>query len=81
MDSRMCFRVLKPDRMMVVWGTLKTDTFLKYKLNILNEIPSLTGQNEIIWSYNWGGRQKKNFAENTSMHGVTVRVMSFYLIR
>ena len=57
-----CARVLKPDRMMVVWGTLKTDTFLKYKLNILNEISSLTGQNEIIWSYNWGGRQKKNFA-------------------
>ena len=27
-------KILKPDRMMVVWGTVKTDTFLKYKLNI-----------------------------------------------
>ncbi len=57
-----CVRVLKPDRMMVIWGTLKTDTFLRHKLEILNKIPELYGQNEIIWSYNWGGRQKKNFA-------------------
>ena len=57
-----CARVLKPDRMMVIWGTLKTDTFLRHKLEILNKIPELYGQNEIIWSYNWGGRQKKNFA-------------------
>ena len=57
-----CARVLRPNRMMVIWGTLKTDTFLKHKLEILNKIPELYGQNEIIWSYNWGGRQKKNFA-------------------
>jgi len=57
-----CARVLKPERMMVIWGTLKTDTFLRYKLEILNKIPDQYGQNEIIWSYNWGGRQKKNFA-------------------
>jgi DNA modification methylase len=47
--------------MMVVFGTLKTDTFLRYKLNILEET-SLVSQNEIIWSYNWGGRTKANFA-------------------
>lgn len=57
-----CARVLKPNRMIVVWGTLKTDTFLRYKLHCLNPIESLVGQNEIIWSYNWGGRSKKNFA-------------------
>jgi len=57
-----CVRVLKPQRMMVVFGTLKTDTFLKYKLDVLNARPELTGQNEIIWSYNWGGRGKSNFA-------------------
>lgn len=57
-----CARVLKPGRMLIVWGTLKTDTFLRYKLDVLNQIPSLVGQNEIIWSYNWGGRTKKNFA-------------------
>ncbi len=57
-----CARVLKPNRMMIIWGTLKTDTFLRHKLEILNKIPDLYGQNEIVWSYNWGGRQKKNFA-------------------
>jgi DNA modification methylase len=57
-----CVRVLKPNRMLVVWGTLKTDTFIKYKLDSLSSNPELVGQNEIIWSYNWGGRVKNNFA-------------------
>ena len=57
-----CVRVLKENRMLVVWGTLKTDTFLKYKLNVLNAFENMNGQNEIIWSYNWGGRAKTNFA-------------------
>ena len=43
-------------------GTLKTDTFLRYKLDILNSYESMNGQNEIIWGYNWGGRAKTNFA-------------------
>lgn len=60
--SKECARVLKPNRMMIVWGTLKTDTFLRYKLDVLNALPDMVGQNEIIWSYNWGGRSKKNFA-------------------
>lgn len=55
-------RVLKPGRMLSVWGTLKTDTFLKYKLEVLNNFQELSPQTEIIWSYNWGGRTKKNFA-------------------
>lgn len=59
--TRECVRVLKDNRILIVWGTLKTDTFLKYKL-LLSSIPELTPQNEIIWSYNWGGRSKKNFA-------------------
>lgn len=57
-----CARVLKPNRMMIVWGTLKTDTFLRYKLESLASNETLVGQNEIIWSYNWGGRSKANFA-------------------
>lgn len=57
-----CVRILKPNRMLVVWGTLKTDTFLRYKLEVLNSMPGMVGQQEIIWSYNWGGRTKKNFA-------------------
>ena len=60
--TKECARVLKPERMMVIWGTLKTDTFLRHKLEILNKIPNLYSQNEIIWSYNWGGRIKNNFA-------------------
>lgn len=57
-----CVRVLKPNRMLVIWGTLKTDTFLRYKLDVLNKQQDMVGQNEIIWAYNWGGRTKKNFA-------------------
>ena len=57
-----CVRVLKPNRMLCVFGTLKTDTFLRYKLNILNSYANMTGQEEIIWAYNWGGRKKSNFA-------------------
>lgn len=57
-----CVRVLKPNRMLIVWGTLKTDTFLKYKIQSLSSNPELFSQNEIIWSYNWGGRSKTNFA-------------------
>ena len=59
--SKECIRVLKPGGIMIVWGTLKTDTFLKYKL-FLSEQPEMESQNEIIWSYNWGGRSKSNFA-------------------
>ena len=61
-----CCRVLKPNRMMIVWGTLKTDTFLKYKLRCLSG-SSLTPQTEIIWHYNWGGRTKKNFARKSEL--------------
>ena len=57
-----CFRVLKPNRIFAVFGTLKTDTFIKYKLEILNSISDFHSQNEIIWSYNWGGRNRDNFA-------------------
>ena len=56
-----CVRVLKPNRMMVVFGTLKTDTFIRYKLET-NVIDGIVSQNELIWSYNWGGRTKSNFA-------------------
>jgi site-specific DNA-methyltransferase (adenine-specific) len=60
--SKECVRVLKPNRMFIVWGTLKTNTFLKYKLETEESNNELVGQNEIIWSYNWGGRSKANFA-------------------
>ena len=55
-------RVLKPNRMFIVWGTLKTETFLRYKLQTTDNHAVLTPQNEIIWGYNWGGRSKGNFA-------------------
>ncbi|MCW3976848.1 MAG: site-specific DNA-methyltransferase [Candidatus Bathyarchaeota archaeon] len=60
-----CLRVLKPNRMMIVWGTLKTETSIKYKLQTsayLSKTYDGVPQNEIVWGYNWGGRTKKNFA-------------------
>jgi site-specific DNA-methyltransferase (adenine-specific) len=57
-----CARVLKPNRMMCVFGTFKYNTFLRFKLEILEKLTNFHAQNEIIWSYNWGGRTKANFA-------------------
>jgi len=55
-----CARILKPDRMIGIWGTLKDRQFLD--LIRIVDATGLTPQNEIIWSYNWGGRRKTNFA-------------------
>lgn len=54
-------RVLKPSRCLYVWGTTKSDTFLRYKLDVLNSFTDLVYQNWIVWSYDWGGRTKKTF--------------------
>ena len=59
--TKECFRIMKPETCFYVWGTTKTDTFLKYKLNTLNETPGAVYQNWIIWAYDWGGRTKKKF--------------------
>jgi adenine-specific DNA-methyltransferase len=56
-----CFRVLKPNACFYVWGTTKQDTFLRYKLDVLNKVPGAHYQNWIIWAYDWGGRTKKKF--------------------
>lgn len=56
-----CFRIMKPETCFYVWGTTKQDTFIKYKLEVLNNIPQAQYQNWIIWSYDWGGRTKKKF--------------------
>ena len=60
--TKECVRVLKPNRCLYVWGTTKTDTFLRYKLDVLNSFDEMVYQNWIIWSYDWGGRTKKTFA-------------------
>ena len=59
--TQQCVRVLKERGCLYVWGTTKTDTFLRYKLDVLNLIPELVYQNWIIWAYDWGGRTKKKF--------------------
>jgi DNA modification methylase len=59
--SEECARVLKPNGCFYVWGTTKTDTFLRYKLDVLNSLDEFVYQNWIIWSYDWGGRTKKKF--------------------
>ena len=56
-----CVRILKPNRCLYVWGTTKTDTFLRYKLEVLNSFKELEYHNWIIWAYDWGGRTKKTF--------------------
>ena len=56
-----CARVLKPSGALYVWGTTKTDTFLRYKLDVLERVPDLVYRNWIIWSYDWGGRTKKTW--------------------
>ena len=60
--TKECVRVLKPNRCFYIWGTTKTDTFLKYKINVLNSFEELYYKNWIIWSYDWGGRPRNNFA-------------------
>lgn len=59
--TRECVRVLKPGRCLYVWGTTKTNAFLRYKLECLDQSPGMVYQNWIIWSYDWGGRTKKTF--------------------
>ena len=56
-----CERVLMPNRMLCIWGTQKSDTFFRLKLDVLNQT-NLTAQSAIHWSYNWGGRPRNNFA-------------------
>jgi len=56
-----CVRVLKPNGMMIVWGTLKNESFLVYKY-ALNRDKQLTEQHEIVWECRTGRRSKKNFA-------------------
>jgi len=56
------FRVLKPNKCFYVWGTTKFDTFLRYKLDVLNKAEDAVYQSWIIWHYDWGGRGKSNFA-------------------
>ena len=60
--TKECFRILKPNRCFYVWGTTKTDTFLRYKLEVLNNIEDAHYKNWIIWHYDWGGRTKSTFA-------------------
>lgn len=56
-----CARVLKAGGCFYVWGTTKTDTFFRFKLNIMNNLPEMIYQNYIIWSYDYGGRTKKKW--------------------
>lgn len=53
--------VLKPGGAFYIWGTTKTDTFLRFKMNVMNNVSSLEYRNWIVWSYDWGGRTKKTW--------------------
>lgn len=56
-----CARTLKPGGALYVWGTTKTDTFLRFKLSVMGAVPDIEYRNWIIWSYDWGGRTKKTW--------------------
>jgi|TARA_B100001094_G_scaffold215676_1_gene209751 site-specific DNA-methyltransferase (adenine-specific) len=75
-----CERVLQPNRMLCVWGTQKSDTFLRLKLDVLNAT-NLTAQSAIHWSYNWGGRPKNNFAHKFETAWCYSKGQDFYFDR
>jgi len=75
-----CARVLKPGRMMCVWGTQKSDTFFRLKLDVLNRT-ELTAQSAIHWSYNWGGRPRNNFASKIETAWCYSKGRDFYFDR
>jgi site-specific DNA-methyltransferase (adenine-specific) len=60
--SKECARVLKPNRCFCVFGTTKTDTFLRYKLEVLNKLDKMNYVSWCVWCYDWGGKTKKTFA-------------------
>jgi DNA modification methylase len=52
--------------MLSIWGTFKTNLFWRLKTEILDNL-GLVYQTPIFWSYNWGGRTKKNFANKVEV--------------
>jgi site-specific DNA-methyltransferase (adenine-specific) len=57
-----CSAILKPGGCFYIWGTTKTNTFLRFKLDVLDSgLFNLHYKNWIIWSYDWGGRTKKTW--------------------
>tara|TARA_B100000900_G_scaffold416204_1_gene450026 strand:- start:1921 stop:2688 length:768 start_codon:yes stop_codon:yes gene_type:complete len=76
-----CARVLKPERMMCIWGTQKSDTFFRLKLDVLNDIEALNAQSAIHWSYNWGGRPRNNFAHKFETAWCYSKGKTFYFDR
>lgn len=76
-----CSRVLKPGRMLSVWGTQKTDLFFRLKLEVMNHLPEMIGQSAIHWSYNWGGRPRNNFAHKFETAWCYSKGSEFYFDR
>lgn len=76
-----CARVLKPERMMCIWGTQKTDLFFRLKLEVLNHIEGMVGQPAIHWTYNWGGRTRTNFAHKMETAWCYSKGKNFYFDR
>jgi adenine-specific DNA-methyltransferase len=76
-----CARVLKPQGMLAVWGTQKTDLFFRLKLEVLNTTAGLNAQSAIHWSYNWGGRPRDNFAHKFETAWMYSKGPKFYFDR
>ena len=58
--TRECIRVLKPNGSMIVWGTDKTDTYLKYRILVNDMKNGLYHRYQGVWSYEWGAKSRKN---------------------
>lgn len=76
-----CTRVLKPNRMLSVWGTQKTDLFFRLKLEVMNKLDGMVSKPAIHWSYNWGGRPRNNFAHKFETAWCYSKGSEFYFDR
>lgn len=76
-----CVRVMKPNTMLSVWGTQKTDLFFRLKLEVMNKLNGMVSQSAIHWSYNWGGRPNNNFAHKFETAWCYSKGKEFYFDR
>lgn len=71
--TREAVRVLRHNRPICVWGTLKTDTFLHYKLKVLNKISGPTRRTRSCGPTTGAAGPRRTSLASTSMSGSTVR--------
>lgn len=53
-------RILKPGRLMLIWGEIRNITFLKYRVSVMDSFKELYPQNDLVASHNWGTSPARN---------------------